>query len=141
MKLMSGTDGSIEIVPATTTYGLKVDIGRMSHCLSSDLISSSWIITNSGSNVAWLADSGNYRYITHISVMNSDPNNGSIVRFCNGADGTGIKYQGYAAPGGGGFSNDFEVPIRFDNSTQITFRALTSGCNLCVNIIGFNSSQ
>lgn len=137
MKLMSGVDGSSEVISGSSTYGLVVN----QYGNSNNYICSSWNVTNSGINVAWTADATYYRYVSHISVMNSDPNTGSVIRFCDGDDNTGIKYQGYAGPGGGGFANSFNIPIRFSKNTQLTFRALTSGANLWININGFNSSE
>jgi hypothetical protein len=75
-------------------------------------------------------------YITHILVTNSHATVGTVVEI---KDGSTVKYRGYAAPAGGGFSVPLPVPLRLTANTALNAANVTTGSNTYVSASGFKA--
>jgi hypothetical protein len=76
-------------------------------------------------------------YLTQILVTNSSATVGTFVKI---EDGTTTKYQGYAAPLGGGFSITLPVPLVGTAATAWNVSCVTTGANVIANASGFKGA-
>jgi hypothetical protein len=94
--------------------------------------------TGSAADVIAAQAAGVRIYVTQVTVVNGHASQGTKVSI---RDGTTVKYVGFAAPAGGGFSISFPVALRGSAATALTAICGTSGADVDVNVSGYIASE
>lgn len=95
-------------------------------------------VTNVAADVIAAQAAGVRTYITHILVTNAHATVGTKVSI---RDGTTVKYVGYAAAVGGGFTFPLPVPLRGTAATAWTAICGTTGADVDVSISGYTAAE
>lgn len=96
-------------------------------------------ITDTADDAAVAAGgAGVRRYITHVDVVNAHATVGTEVVIKSAST---IIWRGYAAPGGGGISIDFNVPLRGGSNEAINVTNITTGAATYFNLTGFTAAE
>lgn len=73
--------------------------------------------------------------ITSLTVTNSHASTGTVVQISNGST---VVHEGYAAPGGGGYSPTLITPLPGHYNQAVTVACLTTGSNVYVSVSGLS---
>jgi hypothetical protein len=76
-------------------------------------------------------------YLTQIIVTNSHATVGTLVEI---KDNTTVRYRGYAAPAGGGFSITLPAPLKGTANTAWNAANITTGSNTYVSASGYKAA-
>lgn len=110
------------------------------YCASSDLTSACTtdITTATATEVLAAPGSGKYFHLTSVLVTNGDADTGTFVNLYDTTDGTGtVKWTGYAASAGGGFSVSLPAPINWGDNKPVWAKCESSDATVRVSIAGF----
>jgi hypothetical protein len=75
-------------------------------------------------------------YLTQITVTNSHATVGTVVEI---KDNTTVRYRGYAAPAGGGFTITLPTPLKGTANTAWNAANITTGSNTYVSASGYKA--
>lgn len=96
-------------------------------------------ITDTADDAVKAAGTGAERhYITHIDVINGHATVSTDVQL---KDGTTVIHRGFAQAAGGGYSIDFQVPLRGTAATAVNVACGTTGSATYVNVTGFTAAE
>ncbi len=137
VRIDQTTPGTTNAVAATQTTSPWIVAAPTEPCAGSRtfVAASTAAITDTTSTAILASAGGSLRNcVSSVIVTNSHATVGTFVKIL---DGSTIKWQGYAAPLGGGFSSSFPVPIQGTAATAINCQPVTTGANVICSAEGY----
>jgi hypothetical protein len=136
-KAAFGAEGTVTPVSATNPLPVTgIDsFGAITNAISGI---SAEIITNADTAIIAAQAAGIKVYITSIMVTNSHATVGTRVQIWDGPSASGVlKWSGWAAAGGGGWSHTFATPIPCTAATAVNAKCVTTGATVIVGVSGY----